>query len=93
MKSIALLFFALLPSPSFAGVSEDFEQGSGGLKAEWLDTVGQSLIFLAMCVLVIWVLQSSLKQLAKANDGDGYSIFSLIARSVFLCVLVILTLT
>ena len=85
--------FVLLPFQSFAGVSEDFEQGSGGLKAEWLDVAGQGLIFLAMFVLVMWVLQSSMKQLAKANDGDGYSIFSLIARSVFLCVLVVLTLT
>jgi len=83
----------LLPIQALAGVSEDFEKGSGGLKAEWVDTAGQGLIFLAMFVLVLWVMQSSLKQLPKANDGDGYSIFALIARSVFLCVLVILTLT
>lgn len=92
MKVFIFLLF-LLPIPSFADVSEDFEQGSGGLKAEWLDIAGQSLIFLSMCVLVMWVLHSSLKELATANDGDGYSIFALIARSVFLCVLVILTLT
>lgn len=87
------LFLVLLPFQSLAGVSEDFEKGSGGLKAEWLDAAGQGLIFLAMFVLVMWVLQASLKQLVKANDGDSYSIFALIARSVFLCVLVILTLT
>jgi hypothetical protein len=87
------LFLVLLPFQSFAGVSEDFEKGSGGLKAEWLDIAAQSFVFLAMFVLVMWVLQSSLKQLVKADDGDGYSIFALSVRSVFLCVLVILTLT
>lgn len=92
MKRIVITI-SLLPLQTFAGVSEDFERGSGGLKGEWLGIAGQGLIFLAMFVLVLWVLQSSLKQLAKANDGDGYSIFALIARSVFLCVLVILTLT
>lgn len=89
----SFLLLVLWPFQSFAGVSEDFEQGSGGLKAEWLDTAGQGLVFIAMCVLVMWALQASMKQLAKANDGDGYSIFALIARSFFLCVLVILTLT
>jgi len=83
----------ILPFQAFAGVSEDFEQGSGGLKAEWVNIAGQGLIFLAMFLLVLWVMQSSLKQLAKSNDGDGYSIFALIFRSVFVCVLVILTLT
>ena len=89
----SFLISILLPFQVFAGVSEDFEQGSGGLKAEWVDIAGQGLIFLAMFVLVLWVMQSSMKQLAKANDGDGYSIFALIFRSVFLCALVILTLT
>lgn len=88
-----IFILALWPFQIFAGVSEDFERGSGGLKAEWLDILGQGLIFLCMCVLVMWVLQSSLKQLAKSNTGDGYSIYALICRSVFLCVLVILTLT
>ena len=88
-----LPLLALLPVQAFADVSEDFQRGSGGLKAEWVDIGSQGLIFVAMFVLVMWVLQSSLKQLAKSSDGDGYSIFALIARSVFLCVLVILTLT
>ncbi len=89
----ALIFLVFLPIQVFAGVSEDFERGSGGLKAEWVAIAGQGLILLAMIVLVLWVLQSSLKQMIKANDGDGYSIFALIFRSVFLCLLVILTLT
>lgn len=88
-----LSIFTLLPFQVFAGVSEDFERGSGGLKAEWVDIGSQGLIFLAMFLLVLWVLQSSLKQLAKSSDGDGYTVFALIFRSVFLCVLVILTLT
>ncbi len=88
-----LFLIVLLPTHVLADVSQDFERGSGGLKAEWIDLAGQGLIFLAMVVLVLWVMQSSLKQLAKSNDGDGYSIFALIFRSVFLCVLVILTLT
>lgn len=83
----------LLPFQASADVSEDFKRGSGGLKAEWIDIGAQGLILLAMILLVLWVLQSSLKQLAKSNDGDSYSIFALILRSVFLCVLVILTLT
>ena len=89
----SISFLALLPVQAFADISEDFQRGSGGLKAEWVDIGSQGLIFLAMFVLVMWVLQASLKQLAKSNDGDGYSIFALICRSVFLCVLVIITLT
>ena len=89
----SLTVFALLPVQVFADISEDFERGSGGLKAEWVDIGSQGLIFLGMFVLVLWVLQSSLKQMIKSSDGDGYSIFALICRSVFLCVLVILTLT
>lgn len=89
----SLTILVLLPVQVFAGVSEDFERGSGGIKAQWIDIVSQGAILLLMIVLVMWVLQSSLKQMIKAGDGEGYSIFALIARSVFLCLLVILTLT
>ena len=89
----SLTILVLSPIHVFAGVSEDFEKGSGGIKAQWIDIFSQGAILLAMIVLVMWVLQSSLKQLIKAGDGDGYSIYALIARSVLLCILVILTIT
>ncbi len=76
-----------------AGVLEDFELGSGGIKLTELDLAIRVFIYAVMCVFVGWVLYSSLKDVVDAGTGEYYPIFARILRSFLLCAVVILTIT
>lgn len=94
MKKVAAFFISLcLPCLAFAGVAEDFEAGSGGIKLTELDLAVRTFIYALMCVFVGWVLYSSLKDMSEAGAGDYYPIATRILRSFVLCIVVILTIT
>ncbi len=78
---------------ALAGVVEDFEAGSGGIRLIELDLMVRVFIYAVMCVFVGWVLYSSLKDVIQAGAGDYFPIVARILRSFLLCVVVILTIT
>jgi len=94
MRPIAVFMSCLyLPSLAIAGVLEDFELGSGGIKLTQVDLTLRIFIYALMCVFVAWVLYNSLKEVIDAGPGEYYPIAARILRSFLLCVVVILTIT
>jgi len=89
----AVLIILLFPACALAGVAEDFEYGSGGIDLAALDLVVRWLIFGAMCIFVGWVLHSTLIEMAEGGAGSGYAAVMRIARSIFLCLAIVLLLT
>ena len=94
MRQVVLIGICLLlPGFTLAGVVEDFEIGSGGIRLAELDQMVRVFIYAVMCVFVGWVLYSALKDVTEAGAGDYYAVSVRIPRSFLLCVVVILTIT
>ena len=92
-RVVTFLPLLLLPGGAIAGVAEDFEVGSGGIKLAELDLAISVFIYALMCLFVGWVLYNSLKDMIDAGSGEYYPIYARIFRSCLLCIVVILTLT
>jgi len=94
MRQVVLIGICLLlPGFALAGVVEDFEIGSGGIRLVELDQMVRVFIYAVMCVFVGGVLYSALKDVTEAGAGDYYAVVVRILRSFLLCVVVILTIT
>jgi len=93
IRTALIALTLVLPLVGFAGVAEDFEAGSGGLRLDQLEQTVRLFIYALMCLLVAWVLYSTLKDLIDADAEVFPEITARIARSLVLCVVVILTIT